>query len=394
MTSYEYTTYPQKNKSLFATTGDKHEVAQIGCGDMLSQHSEYTIGYLYSAIALIESVTNDRDYDCISEDLKEQRIQRKLDEIAMPVCFLFRQYLELTLKDIYVQYSLASPDEVQKMIADVGHNLLKAWGYAKPIIESVLDDNDRTYFEGLESYVKQFHENDPTSMKYRYPMDKKLNLYSGAKKLNLINLKKRMEEIEHFLPMCILSALDIEKIKRLTFDKRNIALKLWDENKLPEAIICYLEALESKQQFVGENHYDVFIGNIEIGTMYLQNEQLKEAHKHLKKSIDIYEQIKDVEPGNQYDLSWVLNYMGLIYKTVSKYQEAIDYYSQALHFPNADVSQRIIAYEGLARTYKRLNEKEQAITNYNSAIQLSTENYGTEHEITIKAIAELQAFVQ
>ena len=390
MMQYEHTGFPQKNRSLFVPTGKKHEVAQIGQGDMLSQFSDYTTGYLYSAIALIEKMTDDSGYDSYPEDIREERIQRNLDECAMPVCFLFRQYLELTLKDIYIQYSLAPPEELQKMISDVGHDLMKAWHYAKPIIESVLEDEDRAYFDGLESYVVQFHQNDKFSMKYRYPIDKKLQLHSGNERINLINLKKRMEEIEYFLPMCILSHLDIEKIKKMSTVGRDAALKLWDENKLPEAIACYVDALKTKQSLVGEEHYDVFIGNAEIGIIYLQNEQLKEAHEYLSKALNIYEKIKGSEPANDFDISIVLNYIGLIYKSTAKYKNAIEYYTQALGISNAGIEQKIIAYEGIARVFKRQKNISQATENYNNAINLSTENYGAEHEMTIKIIEELR----
>lgn len=385
---FEFTGYPEKDKSLFISTGQKHEVAIIGQGDMLSQFSDYTTAYLYSAIELIERITDDSDYAFLPQNLKDERIQRKLDEYAMPICFLFRQYLELTLKDIFVQYSLASPEELQKMISDASHDLLKSWKYAKPIIKSVLRDEDRAYFEGLESYVIQFHENDKSSMKYRYPMDRKLNLHLGDVKLNLLNLKIRMEEIEHFLPSCILSHLDIEKNKKISTGGRNAALKLWDENKLPEAITCYLEALKTKQQLVGEDHYDVLIGNVEIGVIYLQNEQIKEAYENFSKALNIYDQIKNVEPAHSFDISVVLNYMGLICKTTAKYPEAIEYYTQALNTENADNIQKIIAYEGIARTYKRQKDASKATEYYNLAIKLSVEIYGADHEAPNKIIEE------
>ena len=395
---YEYTRYPKKEKSLFITTGEKHEVARVGSGDMLAQFSDYTIAYFYTAIALIEKYADEyeekEEYIHHSNEYKEEILQHKLDECAMPVCFLFRQYLELTLKDIYIQYSLAPPDELQKMINDVGHDLKKTWDYAKPIIETVLRSEDRDYFDGLESYVIQFHNNDQSSMKYRYPIDKKLKLYSEDKKLNLFNLKKRMEEIEYFLSTCILSHLDIEKIKNISKNGRNAALKFWGENKLPEAIACYLEVLKNSKKMFGENHYNYFVENFEIGLIYLQNKQLKESHDCFMKSLDVYAQIKNTEPAKSFDISEILNYIGLIHKTDSKYQEAIDYYTQASQIQNADVTQKIIAYEGIARTYSRLDDINKTTEYYNHAIKISVDSYGVENERSVKIINELEAFIK
>jgi len=388
------TKFPQKGKSLFIPTGKICEVANIGQGDMLSQHSNYTIGYFYSAIALMESAINDSNYAFLPTDLKEERTQHKLDECVMPVCFLFRQYLELTLKDIYIQYSLASPEELQNMIKDVGHNLYKAWKYAKPIIESVLDDGEMVYLEGLESYVVQFHQNDASSMKYRYPMDgKSLSLFSDAKKLNLLVLRNRMEEIECFLSMCVLCRLDIDKIKKVSTNSREIALKHWDAGRFTEAVGCYLEALEAKQHMVGEYHYDVLIANAEIGTIYLQNEQTDEALQHFSKAVEVYNELKGVEPTKSFDMSLTFNFMGLIHKSDSKYEKAIDCYTQALTIISSNIDQKIIAYEGIARTYKRQGNTEKTIEAYNQAIQLGTEYYGEENSRVIKTIKELDMFL-
>ena len=385
---YEFPTYPKKGRSLFVSTGEPYELANIGQGDMLAQFYDYTKSYLYSVFHLIESSVDDSKLAHLPQEIREQHVQLKLDECAMPVCFLFRQYLELTLKGIYFDYSLASPDELQSMIKDVGHDLLKAWKYAKPIIESVLEEKDKCYFDAFENYIIQFQNNDKTSMKYRYPTDRSLNLHISEEKLNLFNLKKRMDEIEYFLVMCILPHLDIEKIKTISSNDRNIALKLWDENKLDEAIVCYLNVLQEKQNFVGENHFDVLIANTEIGIIYLQNEQMKEALVHFKKSIEIYDVLKNHDSAKHHDISIVLNFVGLIYKTASKYDEAIKYYTQAAKFVTADISQQIIAYEGIARVYKRLEDTNKATENYDIALRLAIQNYGSEHEKALSIIAE------
>ena len=120
----------------------------------------------------------------------------KLDTYVFPAIFLYRQFLELALKDIYLSFSDDDEDEKSKMIKNSKHDLIKIWDRIKPLIS----DDDPANIEGAESYLRQFADEDKGSFAYRYPIDKKLDFVHVKKKqINLLILAERMNEIAIYL---------------------------------------------------------------------------------------------------------------------------------------------------------------------------------------------------
>jgi len=378
--------FPQKGKVLFSAKGKKFEVAHIGHGNVMNQILDYVHGYLFSANALLDQLEESKEYST------KENIQHHLDLYAMPIIFMYRQYFELSLKQIYLEYSDTSFAEQEEMIKNTQHNLIKAFEYTKPIIASVLENSEKQYLDAFENYIKQFHSYDEKSFNFRYPYDKKLNLIFNNKKINLYNLKERMNEIEEFL--ChIMPLLDIKRSNNSMNKSRDNAIKLWKENKLQEAVNEYLEALNKKQFVVGEKHIDVLIGNAEIGIIYLEKKQLKEAFEHLKKAENIYKDIKSFIPAINFNISRVFNYIGLIFEIERKYENAIEYYTKSFNAPCVDIMQTLIAYRGIADVYEYQGNKEKVIEYLNKVIVICEENYGIEHEETIQAKKKLEIFI-
>ena len=102
-----------KNK-LFQDGGHYLEISHIGWGDTTTQFYGYIEGYKTAADNLIENAL-------ASKDIKT------LDTFFFPICFLYRQYLELQMKSIILEYSSVSRRAKQALIKDIGHDLLFAW---------------------------------------------------------------------------------------------------------------------------------------------------------------------------------------------------------------------------------------------------------------------------
>ena len=149
--------FPQKGRTFFSANGKEFEVAQVGHGNEMNQMLDYVHGYLFSANALLDQLEENKKYTT------KESIQHYLNIYAMPIIFMYRQYLELSLKEIYLEYSDAS-----------------------------------------------FEEQDEKSFNLRYLFDKKLKLNFQNEKINLYNLKERMIEIEDFL-CYVMPLLDIKK---------------------------------------------------------------------------------------------------------------------------------------------------------------------------------------
>lgn len=114
--------------------------------------ARYIDGYLRAADRLVEHVAeSNRDHDIL----------------VYPISFLYRQHIELTLKQIIV---------AGKELLDEGfdhpltHNLLDLWGIAKGLVRKIWKDrNDPDEFSLIDHFLSEFSSVDRDSMAFRYP---------------------------------------------------------------------------------------------------------------------------------------------------------------------------------------------------------------------------------
>jgi hypothetical protein len=86
------TELPKKGNKIFVTGINMREFAYIDGGNKRKQFLQYIIGYKTAADITIDHALSDASPEI-------------LDTCIFPACFLYRQYLELVLKDIYLRYS-------------------------------------------------------------------------------------------------------------------------------------------------------------------------------------------------------------------------------------------------------------------------------------------------
>jgi hypothetical protein len=192
-----------------------YQYAHFGWGDIDQQFYGYIRGYKEAADNLVELA------------IKSNRISI-LDTYVFPIIFLYRQFLELAMKDIYLNYSEHSMQDKIKTIGKVNHDLVKIWEKIKPLIQdgcNTEDDNDTIKI--VEDYINQFHNFDKSSFKFRYPIDKKLNpVLDGEKFIDLLNLKQRMDELDSFF-----SGVDgqLNAIKESKYEQQKEYLEIMQE---------------------------------------------------------------------------------------------------------------------------------------------------------------------
>lgn len=179
--------FPQMGKKLFISGGHPKEYAHIAWGDIDTQFYGYIRGYKEAADAIIQQALEKGD-------------NATLDTYVFPACFLYRQYLELALKDIYLANSQDSRQDKIATIKSCGHRLVDIWKKVKPLILADFPNDDKSVLNAVEDYIKQFAKADAGSFAFRYPITKDLELVNNQEKfINLVNLAKRMSELEHFL---------------------------------------------------------------------------------------------------------------------------------------------------------------------------------------------------
>lgn len=193
--------WPKKGEKLFKETGSYYQHSHFAWGNWQTQFVGYTDGYKNSADELIELAISSQDI-------------QKLDTFVYPICFLYRQYLELEMKGLYLKYSEDSADKKSKTIKDVNHSLLKIWNKIKLLLTENANETEFQSVDIVEEYITEFHNYDNSSFSFRYPIDKKLNLLFGSeKRLDLSNLKDRMNELQHFFDGCDGALSEIKSIK-------------------------------------------------------------------------------------------------------------------------------------------------------------------------------------
>ena len=120
------------------------------------------------------------------------------DFLVYPIVFLYRQYLELRLKElILVSSRLLDQDiDIQR-----DHNLLSLWRKVSPNIEQVWPSSQtKNHLEAIEDRLKELSNIDAGSYAFRYPEDTKgTPTLAGVQHINLRWLKNVVQAISNVL---------------------------------------------------------------------------------------------------------------------------------------------------------------------------------------------------
>lgn len=140
----------------------------------------YIEGYLRAADRLVEHV---------AEKACDQ------DTLVYPIAFLYRQHIELQLKEII--------DTGRQLLTDnesghpKHHEIHKLWPYAKGLIKKAWPGKpDPEEFKRIDHFIKQFKEVDYDSTAFRYP--KQISGDTSLKGVQYINLRNLAECVHSF----------------------------------------------------------------------------------------------------------------------------------------------------------------------------------------------------
>lgn len=118
--------------------------------------------------------------------------------LIYPLIFVYRQFLELRLKELiimgydYIPEAKDFPDE---------HNLDNLWKLYRHDILSKIESIDKDILDNVENVILQFHNEDPKSMSFRYPVTKAPNRQETITRdtIDLVNFKEVMDKLIYFL---------------------------------------------------------------------------------------------------------------------------------------------------------------------------------------------------
>jgi hypothetical protein len=174
------TTWPRKGDLLFKGDDDWWHNA---CLNFLpDQWGMYADGYKRAGDLLVEYVKN---------------AHRDQDILVFPIVFLYRQYIELRVKEIIRDGNqlLGIPESFPKH-----HKIDELWRECRKILEKLWPEGPTDDLDAVEECIQQFSQKDPSSMAFRYPTDKHGNRsLPDLRHINLRNLSDVIDRIASLL---------------------------------------------------------------------------------------------------------------------------------------------------------------------------------------------------
>jgi len=165
-----------------------------------SYYGQSVVGYNYNKAKFypyVRAYTQSAEYFhkiiCENNGLK--------DTIFIPMCYLFRNAIELSLKETLFEESSFSFQEALKHINKKKHSILGLWNLIKEEIKEHADapEEDMTV-PNVDNYINQLHNVDSSADKFRYPTNKHLDLhFRDKKKFEIDNVYQFFAQLASFL---------------------------------------------------------------------------------------------------------------------------------------------------------------------------------------------------
>lgn len=149
-----------------------------------------------------------KSYEESANCLKDIILGTKNYNLFLPMCYLFRNAIELGLKRILIEDCEIKYDDALAIMRDKKHSVLGLWNRIKDEIsrKSNAPESDTT-MEDAEKYIFQLHDFDSNSSKFRYPVGKDLEFHFPREvKLSVENIANCFNELCTFLD-CVDSML-------------------------------------------------------------------------------------------------------------------------------------------------------------------------------------------
>ena len=277
----------------------------------------YIVGYINASNAIYNSFIQAAENGDISTQ----------DTIGFPLCFNYRQSIELYLKYFYLKYVSKNNDDFI-IFLHVSHNLASSWNKIKPTLQNLLQRQESSIsLNQIEEYLLEWHNFDNKSFTMRYPINKLGEAtHKSNKRLDIVNLKQNMDNFYDIMSN-IDSTIDNQMVK-FPLDKRlEQKIRIIYSNCKPNIteIICLLTN-ENSDKLINTKYRDYFYSldvdfQVLLGLLYFSARDVitgrcKLAIDLTDKKIDFYKIIitnmNEVNlkfDDNQSDFDEVFNYL-------------------------------------------------------------------------------------
>lgn len=146
----------------------------------------------------------------LNEYINENNQMR--ERIFLPICYLYKNGVELGIKEILFEQCSFDFQTKLGIIREKKHKILSLWNKIRGDIEEHnKSDKSSTTITIADDYIRKLNEIDGASDKFRYPINKVLDLhFKNKKKFDINNVVKLFDDLVSFLS-AVCSQMDEQK---------------------------------------------------------------------------------------------------------------------------------------------------------------------------------------
>jgi preprotein translocase subunit SecA/nephrocystin-3 len=161
----------------------------------------------------------------------------------------------------------------------------------------------------------------------------------------------------------------------------NIAKEYAEQQRYPEALVHYKNALSQSIAVNGERHWDTARYMNEVGTAYLNMEQYAEAGTFLMQAAEIAEKAQD---SSSLTVANIYRNLGFVLYRLGDHQKALDWHKKALAIRENAMGKEsresaeswgdiASVYNGIALVYSKRGDHENALKLHKQALKIEEE---------------------
>jgi len=161
-------------------------------------YQQSVVGYKYAERSFYPYYSS---YEEVGNFLKDIILKQNKVEFFMPMCYMYRNAVELGLKRLIIEDSHIETKKALKITQRKKHSLLGLWNSVVDEIEQYSNaSGDDTTLDDTLQYIKTFHNFDQSSDLFRYPCNKNMESYFvSAKDFDVENVSSCFQELCNFL---------------------------------------------------------------------------------------------------------------------------------------------------------------------------------------------------
>lgn len=161
-------------------------------------YQQSVVGYKHRQNSFYPYYTS---YIEVGNFLKDYMINFKKNNLFLPMCYLYRNAIELALKRIIVEDLFYDCMIFQKILKKKKHSILGLWNSITEELKKYANSpQDTVEIDNAIQYIIKFHNYDLNSDIFRYPCDKNMNSYFlNLTKFDINNVSSCFEELCIFL---------------------------------------------------------------------------------------------------------------------------------------------------------------------------------------------------